>query len=378
MVESRTDTEFCFGRCFCSVGPYLAPCGCRAADLIATRLLNLRNRKALADNPLADDERVRDPANEEPIEDGAEDGDAEASTDEVDANHPISYIDIDIEDPTHGDLTFDARAAGNPELVEDGKLVLLLHGFPQTSLSWEPIMGAVASEGHYVVAFDQRGYSPGARPPEVSDYALDNLVDDVFAVADSLGAEEFSVAGHDWGAVVAWAVAGRESAQQLDRVASLTAVSVGHPTAFTAAIDDGETDQADRSGYIAVFQQEGSEDTFLANDAAFLRSIFGDAVPPQVVEGYVETLSDPGAMKAAINWYRAIGFDSTAVGVIDVPTLMVWSTGDGALGREQAEGSAEFVSAAFEFVELDRVSHWIPDEAAADLATTMIEHLDHI
>ena len=88
-----------------------------------------------------------------------------------------------------------------------GDPVILLHGFPETSAMWTPLIEAAASDGFRVVAFDQRGYSPGARPDDVAAYAVPALVDDVLAVADALGFQRFHLVGHDWGCVVGWSVA---------------------------------------------------------------------------------------------------------------------------------------------------------------------------
>ncbi|MGH7540903.1 MAG: alpha/beta fold hydrolase, partial [Gemmatimonadota bacterium] len=98
-----------------------------------------------------------------------------------------------------GDLVFDARAAG----PADGPLVLLLHGFPQTSYEWRHQIPALASLGFRVVAPDQRGYSPDARPAGIAAYAMPALVGDVVGIADRLGRRTFHVVGHDWGAAVA-------------------------------------------------------------------------------------------------------------------------------------------------------------------------------
>jgi pimeloyl-ACP methyl ester carboxylesterase len=104
-----------------------------------------------------------------------------------------------------GEDVFDASVAG----PEDGEVVLLLHGFPQTSWSWRHQLQALGDAGYRAVAPDQRGYSPGARPEEVERYAIPALVGDVIAIADELGAHRFHLVGHDWGAAVAWQVAGR-------------------------------------------------------------------------------------------------------------------------------------------------------------------------
>src|SRR3954470_2514177 len=104
-----------------------------------------------------------------------------------------------------GDFTFDALAAG----PDGGELVLLLHGFPQTSRSWRHQIPALAEAGYRAIAPDQRGYSPRARPAEVEAYRVDHLVADVLAIADWMGGHRFHLVGHDWGAAVAWQVAGR-------------------------------------------------------------------------------------------------------------------------------------------------------------------------
>jgi pimeloyl-ACP methyl ester carboxylesterase len=145
--------------------------------------------------------------------------------------------------PARG-LAFDALAAGPPT----GELVVLLHGFPQTSACWTLLLETLAAAGYRAVAPNQRGYSPTARPATVSAYRLPELVADVVAVADRLDAETFHLVGHDWGGLVAWRLAG----QQPERVATLTAVSTPHPRAFARALLAGS--QGLRSAYIPVFR----------------------------------------------------------------------------------------------------------------------------
>jgi pimeloyl-ACP methyl ester carboxylesterase len=145
--------------------------------------------------------------------------------------------------PARG-LAFDGLAAGPPT----GELVVLLHGFPQTSACWTPQLETLAAAGYRAVAPNQRGYSPTARPTTVSAYRLPELVADVVAIADRLDAETFHLVGHDWGGVVAWRLAG----QQPERVSTLTAVSTPHPRAFARALLAGT--QGLRSAYILVFR----------------------------------------------------------------------------------------------------------------------------
>src|SRR6478672_12526902 len=127
-----------------------------------------------------------------------------------------------------GDLVFDATLAG----PTDGPLVILLHGFPETSHCWRNQIAALTAAGYRVLAPDQRGYSPRARPEEVGVYDGPHLRADVIAFADHLGAERFHLVGHDWGGAVAWQVAGRHA----DRLRTLTVLSTPHPGAFRAAL----------------------------------------------------------------------------------------------------------------------------------------------
>ncbi|MGH9248466.1 MAG: alpha/beta fold hydrolase, partial [Acidimicrobiales bacterium] len=131
---------------------------------------------------------------------------------------------MDVTEIAVGPHTFDALADG----PEDGELVLLLHGFPQTSAAWRDQVAALAAAGYRAVAPDQRGYSPRARPTELAAYAMPELVGDVIGFADVLGAERFHLVGHDWGGAVAWQVAGRHP----ERLHTLAAVSTPHPEAM--------------------------------------------------------------------------------------------------------------------------------------------------
>ena len=265
-----------------------------------------------------------------------------------------------------GDLSFDVRADG----PEDGRPVLLLHGFPETSLSWAAVTPRLTEAGLRTYAVDQLGYSPGARPLDVDAYALTNLAQVTADLMTAMAVPVADVVGHDWGANVAWALA----AWHEDRVRSLTAVSVPHPTAFTAAWRS-DPEQKERSAYIRLFWQEGkAEEVLLADDARRLRRMFGDAVDREAVDEYVAVLSAPGALTAALNWYRAMS-SATPVDDVTVPTTYVWSDGDIAIGRIAAEGCAEYVTGDYRFVELAGVSHWIPEQAPDELAAAILDRV---
>ena len=269
-----------------------------------------------------------------------------------------------------GDLTFDVRTAG----PDDGEVVILLHGFPQTSYEWRHQIRALAAVGFRVVAPDQRGYSPGARPADVADYALPLLVADVVGLADAVGAERFHIVGHDWGAIVAWAVAVAAS----DRVITANPVSVPHPDAFARVLSDPESCQVEASSYFDLFVQPDSEDGFLANDQALLRGLFAGIEADAVAE-YLRVLGSKPALGAALNWYRANIGDRNlrrpATGAVTVPTMFTWSDGDTALCIDGAVLTEEYVEGPYRFEVLEGVNHWIPDLGAEKMSSLLVDHL---
>lgn len=262
--------------------------------------------------------------------------------------------------------SFDALAAG----PETGPPVLLLHGFPEAAPEWERQLTALAEAGYRAVAPDQRGYSPGVRPDDVAEYRLELLVADVLAVAASLGWPRFDLVGHDWGAIVAWTVA----AEHPEVLRSLTAVSVPHPAPFTTARRTDE-DQQRRSAYIDVFRRPRTpEKQLLADGAKALRAVYEHKPPRSRIEDYVARLSEPGALTAALNWYRAMHL-GYRVDPVTTPTLYVWSTDDVAVGSAAALATEAWVSAPYRFEMLTDVSHWIPEEAPSELNRLLLEHL---
>jgi pimeloyl-ACP methyl ester carboxylesterase len=270
-----------------------------------------------------------------------------------------------------GDLTFEVRVDG----PEDGRPVLLLHGFPETSLSWASVTPLLTEAGLRTYAPDQLGYSPGARPDEVAAYSTPNLAQVTADLMTALDVPRADVVGHDWGANVAWALAGWHP----DRVRSLTAFSVPHPAAYTVAYRT-DPEQKERSGYIRLFWQPGkAEDVLLAEDARRLRRMLSggegeSGIPAEAIEQYVSVLSAPGALTAALNWYRAMS-SGDRVDPVHVPTTYVWSDGDVAIGRTAAEACANYVTGDYRFVELPGITHWIPEQAPDQLAAAILDRI---
>jgi pimeloyl-ACP methyl ester carboxylesterase len=292
-------------------------------------------------------------------------GSASMETGASDSAEPgIERIEIRV-----GELTFDARAAG----PEDGQLVLLLHGFPQTSFQYRQQLSALGAAGYRAVAPDQRGYSPGARPSAVSEYGILKLAQDVLALADALGRDQFHLVGHDWGGGIAWTVA-RFYPQ---RVRSLFMLSTPHPDAMNAELSKPDSCQTKASAYFDAFVGDGA--------LSYLRSMGTDSqlgfqcVDSDALGEYLTIIGDDAALTAALNWYRANvknrKFDAPAIGAVAVPTHYLWGADDTAFCREAAEHTADFVSASYTFEVVPGVGHWITDCASDRVSERLLAHL---
>ncbi|GAA2506818.1 alpha/beta fold hydrolase [Winogradskya humida] len=257
---------------------------------------------------------------------------------------------------------FDAVAAG----PRDGRKVLLLHGFPEFGIEWVEQLRALGAAGFRAVAPDQRGYSPGVRPAGVANYRLDHAVADVRAIAGVLGWRRFDLVGHDWGAAVAWIAAARYATQ----VRSLTAVSVPHPGAFAEALRTDPEQQA-ASGYIDFFRQPSPipEDQILANGPPVL-----EGVAPEKCAEYFRRLSEPGALTAALNWYRANDFEGYEERV-RVPTLFVASTEDPFVAPSGVQATRDWVTGPYTLRNLSGVGHNIPEQVPEIMNSLLLAHL---
>lgn len=265
------------------------------------------------------------------------------------------------------DLTFDVREAGPP----DGPVVVLLHGFPQHNDSWDAVIDRLTAQGYRCLAPNQRGYSPGARPPRRRDYRMSELVADVGALIDASGAQRVHLVGHDWGAAVAWAAA----AEIPERLATVSPVSVPHPGAFIKSFITSRQGLA--SWYMYLFQLPRIPEWLLTRRRGAVISEFLQRAgqTPAAAARDARAMSEPGALTSAINWYRALPLsDLRAVNQkVSVPTLYVWSDQDVALLPKAAHDTARYVSGEYRFEILPDVSHWIPDDQPDKLADLLLD-----
>jgi pimeloyl-ACP methyl ester carboxylesterase len=267
---------------------------------------------------------------------------------------------------SRGELAFNVTEAGPP----DGQPVLLLHGFPQHSESWDALVPHLTAAGYRTVAMDQRGYSPGARPVGRGAYRIGELVADAAAVIDRCADGSAHVVGHDWGAAVAWALAAAEP----DKVRSLTAISVPHPGAFLRAMVTST--QGLKSWYMYFFQLPWLPERLLRGQLA--RVLVRSGQSREHAERDAAGFTGPGALTAALNWYRAMPLldPRRANDPVRRPTLLVWSDGDIAIGRTGVDLTPKYVQGPYRLETLHGVSHWIPDEAPDALAELLVPHLN--
>ena len=270
-------------------------------------------------------------------------------------------------------MVFRGRFAGGEDVSREP--VVLLHGFPETSIMWAGLMERLGVEGYRCFAPDQRGYSPGARPEGVDEYVYRKLVSDIVALADALGYARFHLIGHDWGSAIGWALIHSYP----DRVRSWTAMSVPHMDAFASAIAD-DPDQRKRSQYMAFFMlPERPERSLAADDFAVLRALWS-SIPKEQVEEYLSVFSQPGALTAALNWYRANSVllekrrEGPKFGPVQHPTLLIWGNQDIAIGRVAVERMAQYMKGSYRLVELN-AGHWLAQEESERVHDEILRHL---
>ncbi|MFS0772204.1 alpha/beta fold hydrolase [Sphingomonas sp. 1P08PE] len=280
--------------------------------------------------------------------------------------------------PLSTGVELDVQVAG----PADAPAVILLHGFPESHRTWRHIVPDLARD-HRVVAPDQRGYARSSKPAAVGDYAPDRIVGDLIALADTLGIGRFTLVGHDWGGAVAWMAA----LTRPDRVERLVIVNAPHPLIFQRSLFD-DADQRAASQYITRFRDTNLDKGLVGTG---LERFFGSnfahhvtrAIAGEDKAAYLDEWSQPGAMTAMLNWYRASsivvpapGDDPPRPAFLAAPfpsvtqrTLVVWGTGDKALLPVQLDGLDALVP-DLTVAKVD-AGHFVPWENPAGVIAAM-------
>ena len=263
---------------------------------------------------------------------------------------------------TRDGLLFDVRDSG----PLDGEVVVCLHGFPQDGTAYDEVARLLAADGLRVLVPDQRGYSPGARLESRSAYAVESLADDVVGLLDAAGVAAAHVVGHDWGGAIAWFLGSRRS----DRVRSLTVLSTAHPAAMRADLMRG---QGLRSAYMVAFQLPVLPElaVSLAGGRAFAAGLRRSGLTAERAAHYTSRMREPGAMSAALGWYRSIPASAGhGAGRVKVPTAYVVGRRDPFFSSGSVRRTAELVTGPYRVVELDE-GHWLPENRAKDVAAAV-------
>lgn len=259
------------------------------------------------------------------------------------------------------EVRLDVRCQG----PADGPTVLLLHGFPEYSGAWEPVMGLLAAQGYRAVAPDQRGYNTSDKPEDIEDYALDHLVADVDALIDVLGGPVVLV-GHDWGGGAAWAVA----SDHPEQLSGLLIMNAPHMNTFKRELAENP-EQQEAFSYLDLFVSAGTEDLLVANDFAILSGMFEGVLTEDELAAYKEAWGQPRAIEGGLNWYRANFADGLPnidrELTVSVPTTVMWGMDDTALLPSNMDGLDQYV-ADLKLVEVPGASHWINHEEPAAIA----------
>ena len=282
-------------------------------------------------------------------------------------------------------VTLSVALAGDPQ----NPAVILLHGFPESHRTWREIAPRLENE-FFLVMPDQRGFAGSDLPQDVEDYKADRLIDDIFALADALGTERFALVGHDWGGAISWAAALRGD----PRLTRLAIVNAPHPVIFQKSLIESPEQRA-ASQYISAFRSRMFEKAVegMGFDALFEKS-FGRHVdlaliPDTERRQYIADWSQPGALTAMLNWYRAskVVVPPPAVSLplpqwvldafpeVKVPTLVIWGMKDVALLPLQLDGLEPLVE-DLTVVRLPNAGHFAPWEAGEDVVSALQPFLE--
>lgn len=268
-----------------------------------------------------------------------------------------------------GELVFDVIDEG----PADGVPVVLLHGFPQFNATWDAVIDRLVPHGYRCIAPNQRGYSPGARPPRRRNYRSDELVADILALIDAVDAEKVHLVGHDWGAIVAWLVAARAP----QRLVTLTAMSVPHLAAFYKAMATSR--QALASWYADCFQLPLVPEAFLlgrgGRGMTWWEGDYGGQ-SREAAERDARGMAESGAMTAALHWYRALPLLNRrdVAKKTTVPAMFIWSDGDVYIKGKGARDCGKYVSAEYRFETLHG-THWMLDEQPDAVSDLLVDWL---
>lgn len=292
---------------------------------------------------------------------------------ELDRGYSMEEIELRHEHMAGNGIDLHVVAAGK------GPAVILLHGFPENWRSWLHQIPVLAAAGFSVLVPDMRGYNLSERPAEQDAYKLDRLVADIAALVHATGYPRAHIVGHDWGGIIAWSFADRYP----ELVDKLVILNAPHPKIYLEKVR--HLPQMLRSWYVLFFLLPRLPELMLsANNYQAIRDMFQlrparrGAFGKRDIEHYIEALSQPGALTAALDYYRANvpgGLRKFAQdGRINAETLVIWGELDPALGPELLDGLSN-VASHVRVYRIPDASHWVQNEAPAEVNQALVDFL---
>lgn len=279
-------------------------------------------------------------------------------------------------------VELDVATAGDPA----APAIILLHGFPESHRTWRHQIPELAKT-HFVIAPDQRGFARSSKPEGVENYTPDKPVGDLLALASHFGKERFVLVGHDWGGAIAWMAA----LNHPDRIERLVIVNAPHPFVFQKSLFD-DMDQRAASQYIRAFRNPALDAQIAAMGVdRFFDTSFAKHVDPALVAperaAYLDEWSQPGAIPAMLNWYRASAIMVPAMDEtpdrpafldapfppLRMPVLVIWGMRDAALLPVQLEGLDALIP-NLTLVKVD-AGHFVPWEKPQPVTDAIREWL---
>lgn len=259
----------------------------------------------------------------------------------------------------------------------DAPPVMLLHGFPEFWAGWRAQIPALVAAGFRVIAPDQRGYNLSAKPEGLAAYDLDVLASDVVALADHFGIERLKLVGHDWGASVVWWL----TTTRPDRLERVAVINAPHPALWLKAMRE-DPKQKRKSWYVQMFRLPWLPEAMMRSrnfrglSDGLVQSSRPGTFRDSMFEEYRKAWSQPGALTAMVNWYRALLKKRTPAALpwIKTPLLLIWGVEDRFGEKSGGEASLALCENG-QSVFVEGATHWVHHEEPALVNASLIDFL---
>lgn len=261
---------------------------------------------------------------------------------------------------------------------KDGQPVFLLHGFPEFWYGWRNQIEPLARAGYRVIVPDQRGYNLSDKPKGTKSYTVDKLTGDILGLMDAFGFETIDLIGHDWGGMVAWALA----IWYPERFHKLGILNAPHPAVMFNFLRRGDPDQLRRSWYILAVQIPWLPEYFLRrNDwRRMILALRGSdkmhTFTDEDIPEYKSAWAQPGAITAMLNWYRAARYFPNILQEkrVKIPTFLLWGMQDTALSHRMARLSMDYCNDG-KLAFFEEATHWVQHDETETVNQLLIEFL---